>query len=68
MKPATLRSKAFEVARRCASARGERLVTTFSDDLSGDVARFHLFRSLRRLFPQTPSKAIARLIEEDFTP
>jgi hypothetical protein len=64
----SLRSTAFALARRSAAVRGQRLVAAFDDTLSGDIARFHLLRMLRRRFPELPARRIAALIEEDFTP
>ena len=68
MNRSDLRSRAFEVARQYAARRGERLCATFDDSLSGDLARFHVFRKLRRLFPDARADAIYSLLEEDFTP
>jgi hypothetical protein len=56
------------VARQYAAERGENLLATFDDSLSGDVARMALYRRLRRALPDARSEIIVVLIEEDFTP
>jgi len=68
MNRSDLRSRAFEVARQYATVRGEHLCAAFDDSFSGDLARFHVLRKLRRLFPNARTEAIDSLIEEDFTP
>jgi hypothetical protein len=44
------------------------LCTTFADNLSGDVARFQVWRRLRRRFPHAPPEVIEVLIEEVLMP
>lgn len=68
MNPSEVRVQAIRIARSVASARGERLCTTFDASFSGDLARFLVQRRLRRLFPETSSEFIEGVLEEYLTP
>lgn len=59
-----LRGAAEDVANDIASARGEQRSVTFVEGLAGEIARFPLWRRLRRMFPTTTLAEVEAILDD----
>jgi len=59
-----LRSAAKDVANDIASARGEQPSVTFAEGLAGEIARFQVWRRLRRMFPTTTLAEVEAILDD----